>query len=414
MLSVAAARIVPGVASRRSFPAMQQVASLGFPGHKARRSHSSLTDEQRKELLKRRSAPSSSSKQANPADKVAEDKTIEFNETLIRKEEPPPFIDTDLMNKFAPKIKVVGVGGAGGNAINNMVLKKLKGVDFAALNTDAQHLATNRADDRVQIGAELTKGLGCGANPDAGRMAAEESKEAIKEVVKDSHLVFITAGMGGGTGTGAAPVIADICYELDIMTIGVVTMPFNFEGTHRKRLALEGVERLMEIVDTLIVIPNQNLFEIAGPDTTFTDAFQMADDVLLGGVKTVADLMTSPGIINLDFADVQSVMKDMGNAIMGTGVSDAEDDRAIKAAEQALGNPLLGDSLDIETAKGVLVNISGGKDMTLYEVDRAAQLITNKVADEHANVIFGSTHDASLEGKIRVSIVATGIERSDF
>jgi len=398
MLSVATARIVSGIGSRRSLvPAMRKVASFECSGNAAR-AHSSLSDEQRKALLR------------NKKTKPADDRPIEFNETLIRKEEPQFTVDHDLLNMFAPKIKVIGVGGAGGNALNNMVTKKLQGVEFAALNTDAQHLATSRADSRVQIGAELTKGLGCGANPDAGRMAAEESRDAIKEEVKDSHLVFITAGMGGGTGTGAAPVIADICYELDIMTIGVVTMPFNFEGTHRRRLALEGVDRLSEIVDTLIVIPNQNLFDIAGPETTFADAFQMADDVLLGGVKTVAELMTSPGIINLDFADVQSVMQDMGNAIMGTGVSDAAEDRAVKAAEQALGNPLLGESLDISSAKGVLVNISGGKDMTLYEVDRAAQLITSKVQDEHANVIFGSTHDPTLEGKIRVSLVATGID----
>ncbi|KAL3944235.1 MAG: hypothetical protein SGBAC_001678 [Bacillariaceae sp.] len=402
MFAVAVARIVPGMASRRSLvPAMQSVASFRCSGHSTTRHQSGLTDEQRKAI-------------SNKKPKPAEDKKpIEFNETLVRKEEPLP-LDSDLMNTFAPNIMVVGVGGAGGNALNNMVSKKLKGVDFAALNTDAQHLATSRADTKLQIGAELTKGLGCGANPDAGRMAAEESREAIKEAVKDTHLVFITAGMGGGTGTGAAPVIADICYEMDIMTVGVVTMPFNFEGTHRRRLALEGIDRLAEVVDTLIVIPNQNLFEISGPETTFADAFQLADDVLLGGVKTVAELMTSPGIINLDFADVKAVMSDMGNAIMGTGVSEDPDDRAIKAAQQALGNPLLGESLDISTAKGVLVNISGGSDMTLYEVDRAAQLITSKVTDEHANIIFGSTHDATLEGKIRVSLVATGIEHLDY
>jgi cell division protein FtsZ len=200
---------------------------------------------------------------------------------------------------------------------------------------------------------------------------------------------------------------------MGIMTIGVVTMPFNFEGTHRRRLAMEGVERLQEVVDTLIVIPNQNLFEIAGPETTFVDAFQMADDVLLGGVKTITDLMTSPGIINLDFADVRAVMEGMGNAIMGTGLSNAGEDRAVKAAEQALGNPLLGDTFDISSAKGVLVNISGGKDMTLYEVDKAAQLITNKITDETANIIFGSTFDPSLEGSIRVSVVATGIDKAN-
>jgi cell division protein FtsZ len=407
--------MVIGMATRRSaFPAVQQVASVNLSSSGAScRYQSTLTDEQREKataFLKKK--PEQTVKET-PEAVIPEAKSIEFNETLIKPEEPKDHIDKDLLHKFAPKIMVVGVGGAGGNALNNMVSKQLKGVDFAALNTDAQHLATNKATNKVQLGAELTQGLGCGANPDAGRMAAEESREEIKKAVKDAHLVFITAGMGGGTGTGAAPVIADICYEMGIMTIGVVTMPFNFEGTHRRRLAMEGVERLQDVVDTLIVIPNQNLFEIAGPETTFVDAFQMADDVLLGGVKTITDLMTSPGIINLDFADVQAVMADMGNAIMGTGLSNAGEDRAVKAAEQALGNPLLGDSLDISSAKGVLVNITGGKDMTLYEVDKAAQLITKKVIDESANIIFGSTFDPSLEGSIRVSVVATGIDKAN-
>lgn len=220
-------------------------------------------------------------------------------------QELKPRLDSHFLHEFAPKIVVVGVGGAGGNALNNMVAKELKGVDFLALNTDAQHLSSMLTDQRLQLGIHLTNGLGCGANPDAGRMAAEESREQIQEQLKDAHLVFITAGMGGGTGTGAAPVVADICYEMGILTVGVVTLPFSFEGTHRRRLALEGVERLQSVVDTLIVIPNQNLFQIAGPETTFVDAFQMADDVLLGGVKSITDLMTSPGLINLDFADVQ-------------------------------------------------------------------------------------------------------------
>jgi cell division protein FtsZ len=407
--------MVVGMATRRSaFPAVQQLVSVKLSSSVAScRYQSTLTDEQRekaKAFFKK-----------EPVEKVKEPvlaeipvaKSIEFNETLIQPEVPTHHIDNDLLHKFAPKIMVVGVGGAGGNALNNMVSKLLTGVDFVALNTDAQHLATNKAARKLQLGAELTQGLGCGANPDAGRMAAEESREEIKEAVKGADLVFITAGMGGGTGTGAAPVIADICYEMGIMTIGVVTMPFNFEGTHRRRLAMEGVERLQEVVDTLIVIPNQNLFEIAGPETTFVDAFQMADDVLLGGVKTITDLMTSPGIINLDFADVRAVMEGMGNAIMGTGLSNAGEDRAVKAAEQALGNPLLGDTFDISSAKGVLVNISGGKDMTLYEVDKAAQLITNKITDETANIIFGSTFDPSLEGSIRVSVVATGIDKAN-
>jgi len=318
------------------------------------------------------------------------------------------------LHEFAPKIVVVGVGGAGGNALNNMISKDLKGVDFVALNTDAQHLAGTLTDQRLQLGMELTQGLGCGANPDAGRMAAEESREQIQDLLKDAHLVFITAGMGGGTGTGAAPVIADICYDMGILTVGVVTLPFSFEGTHRRKLALEGVERLQSVVDTLIVIPNQNLFQIAGPETTFLDAFQMADDVLLGGVKSITDLMTAPGLINLDFADVQSVMVGMGNALLGTGVSSDEDDRAVQAAQLALENPLLGDTLDITTAKGMLVNIAGGKDMTLFEVDRAAQFITQRVQDESANIIFGGAYDSSLEGSIRVSVVATGIERPKF
>ena len=321
-----------------------------------------------------------------------------------------PLIVAQQLHEFAPKIVVVGVGGAGGNALNNMIAKELQGVDFVALNTDAQHLASTLTDNRLQLGVQLTQGLGCGANPDAGRLAAEESRAQIQETLKDSHLVFITAGMGGGTGTGAAPVVADICYEMGIMTVAVVTLPFTFEGTHRRRLAMEGIERLQGVVDTLIVIPNQNLFQIAGPDTTFVDAFQMADDVLLGGVKSITDLMTSPGLINLDFADVQAVMVGMGNALLGTGVSSGED-RAIKAAQLALENPLLGDTLDIATAKGMLVNITGGKDMTLFEVDKAAQLITQRVQDDTANIIFGSAYDSSLEGSIRVSVVATGIDK---
>lgn len=414
-----ASRAAFGMVSRRStVPALQHFLVAPNLTHKSthhnvvssRSFSSGLSEEQHKKLeigKLKKTADSTQKKEDEPHTKPTQ---IEFNETIVQ---PPPkdhHIHNELLHKFAPKIMVVGVGGAGGNALNNMVSKQLKGVEFVALNTDAQHLATSKISHRLQLGAELTQGLGCGANPEAGRQAAEETREEIKEALQDAHLVFITAGMGGGTGTGAAPVIADICYEMGIMTVGVVTMPFNFEGSHRRRLALEGVERLEEIVDTLIVIPNQNLFDIAGPETTFVDAFQMADDVLLGGVKTVTDLMTSPGIINLDFADVQSVMVGMGNALLGTGLSNDKEDRAAKAAEQALGNPLLGDSLDIATAKGVLVNITGGKDMTLYEVDKAAQLITKRVSDEAANIIFGSAYDPSMEGSIRVSVVATGIE----
>jgi cell division protein FtsZ len=314
------------------------------------------------------------------------------------------------LHEFAPRIVVAGVGGGGGNAINNMISKDLQGVDFLALNTDAQHLATTLTDQRVQLGVELTRGLGCGANPDAGRMAAEECREKLTSLLRDAHMVFITAGMGGGTGTGAAPVIAEICYELDILTVAVVTLPFAFEGTHRTRLAMEGIARLQSVVDTLIVIPNQNLFQLASKETSFVDAFSMADDVLLGGVKSITDLMTSPGLINLDFADVQSVMHGMGNALLGTGLASGEN-RAVEAATLALENPLLGNDLDIATAKGMLVNITGGKDMTLWEVNEAAQCVTARVKDESANIIFGSAYDESLEGSMRVSVVATGIDQ---
>lgn len=278
-----------------------------------------------------------------------------------------------------------------------------------ALNTDAQHLSTTLTDQRLQLGRELTRGLGCGANPDAGRMAAEECRDEIKEILQDAHMIFITAGMGGGTGTGAAPVVAEIGYEMGILTVAVVTLPFAFEGTHRRRLALEGIQRLQDVVDTLIVIPNQNLFSLATDQTSFITSFSMADDVLLGGVKSITELMTSPGLINLDFADVQSVMHGMGNALLGTGVASGPD-RALEAAQMALDNPLLGNDLDISTAKGMLVNITGGQDMTLFEVDKAAQYVTERVKDENANIIFGSAYDESLQGSIRVSVVATGID----
>jgi len=340
---------------------------------------------------------------------------------------PPPI---GHLNEFAPKIVVVGVGGGGGNAVNNMIASQLHGVDFLTLNTDAQHLSTTLTTNRIQIGSTLTSGLGCGANPEAGRLAAEESRTQITDLLQDAHMVFICAGMGGGTGTGAAPVVAEVCYDMGILTVGVVTKPFRFEGTQRMRLAEEGVARLREVVDTLIVIPNQNLFQMADEGTSFVDSFAMADNVLLAGVKSITDLMTTPGLINLDFADVQSVMSGMGNAILGTGQSSHDDvhnststngangknkqsasiERAVAAAEMALANPLLGSNMDIGTAKGMLVNITGGKDMTLFEVDRAAQLITERVEDDHANIIFGSAYDETLEGSVRVSVVATGIE----
>jgi cell division protein FtsZ len=310
---------------------------------------------------------------------------------------------------FAPRISVIGVGGAGGNAVNNMIARNLTGCSFLAINTDAQHLSTTLTDNRLQIGREVTQGLGCGANPDAGRMAAEESAAEIMDTIGDAHMVFITAGMGGGTGTGAASVVADLCYKAGILTVGVVTKPFRFEGTHRMRLADEGIERLQSCVDTMIVIPNQNLFQMVAADTSLMDAFSMADDVLLAGVKSITDLMTNPGLINLDFADVQSVMSGMGNAMLGTGQSDSTDgNRALLASEMALSNPLLG-AQGIKSAKGMLVNITGGKDMTLFEVDAAAQKLIDEVEDENANIIFGSAYDHNLEGSIRVSVVATGI-----
>lgn len=325
---------------------------------------------------------------------------------------PSPASSVNLgFHEFAPRICVIGVGGAGGNAVNNMIASSLTGVDFLAINTDAQHLSKTLTDNRLQIGVGLTGGLGCGANPDAGRLAAEESKDAILERIQDAHMVFITAGMGGGTGTGAAPVVADICYNAGILTVGVITKPFRFEGTHRMRLANEGISRLTEVVDTMIVIPNQNLFGLVDENTSLINSFALADDVLLAGVKSVTDLMTSPGLINLDFADVQSVMHGMGNAMLGSGQADGED-RAMNAAEQALSNPLLGD-MDIGSAKGMLVNITGGSDMTLFEVDKAAQRITEAIQDEDANIIFGSAYDASLDGSIRVSVVATGIEKNE-
>ncbi|CAM9909869.1 unnamed protein product [Chrysoparadoxa australica] len=392
--------------------------------------------------------------------------------------QPAPFFTHQgHLDEFAPKITVIGVGGAGGNAVNNMITRELKGVDFLVANTDAQHLSTTLTEDRLQLGKAVTQGLGCGANPDAGRQAAFESREEILERVGKSHMVFITAGMGGGTGTGAAPVIAETCIEAGILTVAVVTkvhtkdktlaflsfptssipsscsalfcsvlccsnltflQPFRFEGTHRMRLADEGLGYMKDCVDTLIVIPNQNLFNMVEPTTSLMDAFQLADDVLLAGVRSVTDLMVNPGLINLDFADVQAVMAGMGNAMMGTGEADG-DDRAVRAAEDALSNPLLGKGsqpalcplpmsaltnliippnrtllspgeVSCRSAKGLLVNITGGADMTLFEVDAAASRITEEVEDGSANIIFGSAYDGALDGRVRVSVVATGIE----
>ncbi|ETV78027.1 cell division protein FtsZ [Aphanomyces astaci] len=323
---------------------------------------------------------------------------------------PHPWLDhlhETHVNSFAPKIIVVGVGGAGGNAVNNMIARGLHGVDFLVCNTDAQHLKTTLTDNRIQMGSELTGGLGCGANPDAGRLAAEASLDEIMERIGNANMMFVTAGMGGGTGTGAAPVIAQAALDSGILTVGVVTKPFRFEGSHRMKLADQGLHELKQSVDTMIVIPNQNLFNMSTDQTSLMDAFRIADDVLLSGVKNITDLMVMPGLINLDFADVQSVMTRMGPAMMGSGEAEG-DNRALRAAEDALHNPLLGD-VSVKAAKGMLVNITGGPDMTLFEVDAAAERVTQEVEDPLANIIFGSSFDPAMTGKIRVSVVATGI-----
>ncbi|HWA48369.1 MAG TPA: cell division protein FtsZ [Dongiaceae bacterium] len=306
-----------------------------------------------------------------------------------------------------PKITVVGVGGAGGNAVNNMIRSKLEGVDFLIANTDAQALQGSMCERRIQLGSTVTKGLGAGARPDVGRMAAEEAVRDIAEQLAGSNMVFITAGMGGGTGTGAAPVVAQIAREQGILTVGVVTKPFHFEGSHRMKMAESGITELQQFVDTLIIIPNQNLFRIANEKTTFADAFKMADEVLYSGVRGVTDLMVMPGLINLDFADIRAVMSEMGKAMMGTGEATG-DNRAVAAAEAAISNPLL-DEISMKGARGVLINITGGMDMTLFEVDEAANRIRDEV-DPDANIIFGSTFDQSLDGKVRISVVATGID----
>lgn len=307
-----------------------------------------------------------------------------------------------------PVITVFGVGGAGNNAVNNMIAAKLQGANFVVANTDAQSLEHSICDNKIQLGANITKGLGAGASPEIGGLAAEESADEIRNYLQGSNMVFITAGMGGGTGTGASPIVAKIAKELDILTVGVVTKPFHFEGQHRLKTAEQGILELQKFVDTLIVIPNQNLFRIANERTTFADAFKMADDVLHAGVRGVTDLMIMPGLINLDFADIRAVMSAMGKAMMGTGEASGED-RAIKAAEAAISNPLL-DHNSMRGAKGVLINITGGADMTLFEVDSAANRIREEVGDPHANIIFGSTFNQELNGTIRVSVVATGID----
>jgi cell division protein FtsZ len=306
-----------------------------------------------------------------------------------------------------PSILVVGVGGAGGNAVNNMIRSNLEGVDFVVCNTDSQALSQSLAERKIQMGLHTTEGLGAGSRPEIGAAAAEEALDEIQHHLNGTHMVFIAAGMGGGTGTGGAPVIARAAREQGILTVGVVTKPFQFEGNRRMKIAEAGIEELQQYVDTLIIIPNQNLFRIANEKTTFADAFNMADDVLHSGVRGVTDLMVMPGLINLDFADIRTVMSEMGKAMMGTGEAEG-DKRAIEAAERAISNPLL-DDVTMKGAKGVLINITGGSDMTLFEVDEAANRIRDEV-DPEANIIFGSTFDEALQGQIRVSVVATGIE----
>ncbi|MEM6483262.1 MAG: cell division protein FtsZ, partial [Pseudomonadota bacterium] len=306
-----------------------------------------------------------------------------------------------------PRITVFGVGGAGGNAVNNMIEKCLEGVDFVVANTDAQALAQSNSEERIQLGVKVTEGLGAGAKAAVGAAAAEENIEQIVDQLAGAHMCFITAGMGGGTGTGAAPIIAQAARELGVLTVGVVTKPFQFEGSKRMRQAEEGVEALQKMVDTLIIIPNQNLFRLANEKTTFTEAFSMADDVLYQGVKGVTDLMVRPGLINLDFADVRAVMDEMGKAMMGTGEDNGEE-RAVQAAEKAIANPLL-DEISLRGARGVLINITGGYDLTLFELDEAANRIREEV-DAEANIIVGSTLDPNMDGVMRVSVVATGID----
>jgi|EndMetStandDraft_7_1072992.scaffolds.fasta_scaffold40330_1 cell division protein FtsZ len=314
------------------------------------------------------------------------------------------------LSELRPRITVIGVGGAGGNAVNNMIQYGLDGVEFIAANTDAQALSMSAAGCRVQIGISITEGLGAGSRPEIGSAAAEEALDELRSHIEGAHMLFITAGMGGGTGTGAAPVIARVAKELGILTVGVVTKPFEFEGQRRMRVASDGINALSEYVDTLIVIPNQNLFRIANEKTTFADAFQRADDVLKSGVACITDLMVKEGLINLDFADVRAVMQNMGTALMGTGEAEG-DKRALRAAEAAIANPLL-DEMSMRGAKGLLISITGSFDMTLYEVEEAASRVRREVdpdSNPDINIIVGATFDHSIEGRIRVSVVATGI-----
>jgi cell division protein FtsZ len=313
------------------------------------------------------------------------------------------------IRELKPRITVFGVGGAGGNAVNNMITAGLQGVDFVVANTDAQALTMSKAERIVQMGVQVTEGLGAGSQPDVGRAAAEEVIDEIRDHLSGAHMVFVTAGMGGGTGTGAAPVIAKTARELGILTVGVVTKPFHFEGQRRMRTADGGIGELQKCVDTLLIIPNQNLFRVANEKTTFADAFALADQVLYSGVACITDLMVKEGLINLDFADVRAVMREMGKAMMGTGEAEG-DKRALTAAEAAISNPLIDDA-SMKGARGLLISITGGRDLTLYEVDEAATRIREEV-DQDANIIVGATFDESLDGMIRVSVVATGIDQA--
>ncbi len=312
------------------------------------------------------------------------------------------------LRELKPHITVAGVGGAGGNAVNNMIVSGLLGVEFIVANTDAQALTSSKSERIIQMGLQVTEGLGAGSQPEVGRAAAEEAIEEIRDHLSGAHMVFVTAGMGGGTGTGAAPVIARTARDMGILTVGVVTKPFQFEGARRMRVAEAGINELQKAVDTLIIIPNQNLFRIANEKTTFADAFAMADQVLYSGVACITDLMVKEGLINLDFADVRAIMREMGKAMMGTGEASGEK-RAILAAEAAIANPLL-DEVSMKGARGLLISITGGNDLTLYEVDEAASRIRQEV-DEDANIILGATFDQSLDGVVRVSVVATGIDQ---
>lgn len=315
------------------------------------------------------------------------------------------------IHELKPRITVFGVGGAGGNAVNNMITAGLQGVDFVVANTDAQALTMSKAQRIIQMGTQVTQGLGAGSQPDVGSAAAQEVIDEIRDHLSGANMVFVTAGMGGGTGTGAAPVIAKTAREMNILTVGVVTKPFHFEGARRMRTAESGISELHKVVDTLLIIPNQNLFRVANEKTTFADAFAMADQVLYSGVACITDLMVKEGLINLDFADVRAVMREMGKAMMGTGEASG-DKRALTAAEAAIANPLIDDS-SMKGARGLLISITGGKDLTLFEVDEAATRIREEV-DQDANIIVGATFDESLDGLIRVSVVATGIEQAQF